>query len=387
MKKVDVYAYYFPNWHVDKLNEAWHGKGWTEWELLKCARPRFEGHEQPLVPLWGYEDEADPKVMAKKIDTALEYGIDGFIFDFYYYQEETYRARCIDEGFLQAPNNEKMKFAIMWCNHDAIYAHPAPRFDACPVLRSGKLTEEQFVLMTNMYIEKYFSRPNYIRVNGKILFAIYNVARFCKDFDGVENARRIVDGFRQRVRDAGLGEVWICCHAPDVKSAYLGKAGEEVVADKIQANAMLKGLGIDQGVRYWWPTHHCDDPRFEEYALTVDYKDYVDGGIDIYYTDLEFFDIPVAASISIGLDNSPRTIQSETYENLEVYPWGPIVVGRDLTEFERGLRTIKEIAEKDNYPGNFVTINSWNEWTEGNYLEPDTVYGYGFLQKIKKIFK
>lgn len=61
-------AYYFPNWHVDPANERFHGKGWTEWQLMKYATPRFEGHQQPKVPLWGYEDEADPKVMEKKID-------------------------------------------------------------------------------------------------------------------------------------------------------------------------------------------------------------------------------------------------------------------------------------------------------------------------------
>ena len=66
MKNTKIYAYYFPNWHPDKRNDEWHGKGWTEWEVVKCARPRFEGHYQPLKPLWGYEDESDPAVMEKK---------------------------------------------------------------------------------------------------------------------------------------------------------------------------------------------------------------------------------------------------------------------------------------------------------------------------------
>ena len=61
-------VYYFPNWHIDPRNEARHGPGWTEWELLKCARPRFPGHQQPKVPLWGYTDEADSSEMARKID-------------------------------------------------------------------------------------------------------------------------------------------------------------------------------------------------------------------------------------------------------------------------------------------------------------------------------
>ena len=70
---MDIAAYYFPNYHLDARNEARHGRGWTEWELMKCARPRFERHDQPKVSLWGYEDEADPAVMAKKIAAAAKY--------------------------------------------------------------------------------------------------------------------------------------------------------------------------------------------------------------------------------------------------------------------------------------------------------------------------
>ena len=74
-----IYAYYFPNWHVTPQNEIWHGKGWTEWQCVKYATPRFPGHVQPKVPLWGYEDESDPNVAAKKIACALKFGISGFI--------------------------------------------------------------------------------------------------------------------------------------------------------------------------------------------------------------------------------------------------------------------------------------------------------------------
>ena len=56
-KNIKVYSYYFPNWHVDPKNEKWHGTGWTEWEVVKKATPRFDGHQQPKVPVWGYEDE------------------------------------------------------------------------------------------------------------------------------------------------------------------------------------------------------------------------------------------------------------------------------------------------------------------------------------------
>lgn len=182
MKNTKIYAYYFPNWHVDKRNDVWHGKGWTEWEVTKCARPRFEGHHQPLKPVWGYEDESDSKVMEKKIAVAKEYGIDGFIFDTYYYDDGPYREKCLDEGFLKAKNNREMEFAVMWCNHDAIYAHPSPRLIVSPVLKSGAVTEEAFVNITNDFIKKYFCQPNYMKIDGKIFFIIYNVGKLIKEF-------------------------------------------------------------------------------------------------------------------------------------------------------------------------------------------------------------
>jgi hypothetical protein len=70
--KYELAVYYFPNYHPDKRNALWHGKGWTEWELVKSAIPRFPGHEQPKIPLWGYEDESIPEAMAKKIAAAAD---------------------------------------------------------------------------------------------------------------------------------------------------------------------------------------------------------------------------------------------------------------------------------------------------------------------------
>ena len=75
-----ICAYYFPNWHPTPQNDKWHGTGWTEWEVVKCAISRFPGHKQPKVPLWGYEDESDPSVMKRKIQAASNYGVDGFYF-------------------------------------------------------------------------------------------------------------------------------------------------------------------------------------------------------------------------------------------------------------------------------------------------------------------
>ena len=100
--RITVASYYFGNYHPgDPRNAKNKGPDWSEWELVKAARPRFPGHHQPNVPLWGYGDESDPKVMAQKIAAAADHGIDAFIFDWYYYNDGPFLDRPIDLGFLQ----------------------------------------------------------------------------------------------------------------------------------------------------------------------------------------------------------------------------------------------------------------------------------------------
>jgi hypothetical protein len=94
-----VGCYYFPGYHADPRNDVVHGRGWTEWSLVKAATPRFRGHRQPLVPQWGYEDEASVRAMERKIAAAADHGIDCFIFDWYWY-EGPFLQRPLDEAFM-----------------------------------------------------------------------------------------------------------------------------------------------------------------------------------------------------------------------------------------------------------------------------------------------
>jgi len=115
----EVAVYYFPNYHLDSINAKWHGKGWTEWDVVKSAKARFPGHLQPKVPSWGYFQESDSKWTAKEIDLAADNGITCFIYDWYWYSNTgQYLQEGLEKGFLKAPNRNRLKFAIMWANHD-----------------------------------------------------------------------------------------------------------------------------------------------------------------------------------------------------------------------------------------------------------------------------
>ena len=371
MKNYKKYAWYFPNWHVDPLNEKWHGTGWTEWEVTKCARPRFEGHIQPKVPVWGYESESDPEVFAKKIKAAKDYGFDGFIFDYYHFKDlGPYRRECLERGFLGAENSHQAEFGIMWCNHDPIYVHPAQYRHDGVELASGDADSEFFHEITDYCIKNYFPKENYIKVNGKAYFGIWNISKLIDNFGSPENLAKELADFRRRAKDAGFDLYITACkvNMPHYEAN-----------DKEAFNSTAKLLGIDSIFTYSWV-----NPEPEIWP-TVEYSEVRKLNAELYYKDSEFSEIPHEITISVGWDCSPRTVQSDMYEDTG-YPYTPINVGDTPEEIELAFASARDFAESDHFTGNFITVATWNEWTEGNYMEPDETYGYGYLEAFKRIF-
>ena len=203
-RKIDVGCYYFPNYHPnDARNAAVHGSGWSEWELVKAARPRFPGHRQPLKPLWGYTDESRPEVMARKIDAAWSHGIDYFIFDYYHYNDGTFLSGCLDRGFLPAAAESPLKFALMWANHDWLDIHPCGRVSR-PLLYPGKMDQDGFRRMCRHVTEHYFRHPSYYTINGMPYFSIYHLELLIESCGGFAGTREALQWFREEARRAGL---------------------------------------------------------------------------------------------------------------------------------------------------------------------------------------
>jgi len=372
--KTEVAVYYFPNYHQDEVNERRHGARWNEWALIRAATPRFPGHEQPKVPLWDYEDEADPAVMARKIEAASDHGIDCFIFDWYWYENGPFLHGALERGFLQAANNGKLKFSLMWANHDWIEIMPATRHRPLPVVAEGTVTERQFVEATDYMIRHYFDHPSYWRVNGGLYFSIYELMNLVKGLGGdLAEVRRILDDFRRRVRQRGLGEL----HLNAVVWGIANLPGEEKIED---VNGFLDKLGFDSITSYVW-IHHDEIPHFP----SSDYAAYRDIALRNFAKFTEDYRLPYFPNVSMGWDASPRTIQSDVYDPIG-YPHTPILVGNTPEAFREALAYAKAFIENHTEP-RILTINSWNEWTEGSYLEPDTKHGYKYLEAIRDVFK
>ena len=375
MKKKDVMVYYFPNWHPDPRNEEWHGKGWTEWEVLKHAAPRFPGHQQPRVPLWGYLDESIPENMEIKINAAKDHGVTGFIFDWYWYNDGSYRIKCLDEGFLNAKNNQDIKFAIMWANHPPIYVHPANRRDIInktAELYTGEklLKKETFLEATNHAIEHYFCQPNYYRLDGGLYFSFFCPNELIDSFGGVDGCRHMLEDFRERAAKAGHPKLNLVGNP----NAFPGDTIEEKLRTAHAAgfdSVAWHNFGVRDGVS---PFPHCDyNIMCSNYLnrITEDMKVAKNLPVNYYI------------SASHGNDASPRTVPSEMYEDIGS-PFLPICINNTPDNFKKHLQELSDFADKHDIP--LITVYAWNEWTEGGFLEPDELYGYANLEAIRDVF-
>lgn len=365
-------AYYFPNFHVDVQNEKRHGKGWTEWNVLRHAVPRFEGHVQPKVPEWGYEDEADPEVMSGKIKAASENGVDTFIFDWYYYDNGPFLNRCLDEGFLGSNNVNDMNFAIMWANHDWCNMHPKGLITPIEMYQSGKIGIDTFWDAVQVMIQRYFSHPSYLRIDGKLYLSFYELSGLLRVFGGVKEAKEGLDELRRRVRRAGLGEL----HINTMVWSYKVLPEEQLVPDM---DRIIHELGFDSVTSYVW-AHMAEMKEFP----IMDYAAFRDRCLEETKVIASRYSIPYFPNVTVGWDPSARTTPSDQYEDVG-YPFTPILTANTPDEFEVALRKTKEYLDVTPIP-KLITVNAWNEWTEGSYLEPDSQYHDGFLKAVKKVF-
>lgn len=377
-KDLTVACYYFPNYHVDSRNGKVHGKDWTEWGLVKNARPRFEGHVQPKVPLWGYGDEADSEVMAMKIDAAADHGIDAFIFDWYWYNDGPFLERCLNEGFLGAKNRDKLKFALMWANHDWHDIHPAtPHYvqqqakgGGQNFLYPGRVTEKTFEYLTDLVIHEYFSQSNYWKIDNRPYFSVYELSMLVKSFGGIDGARRRLDRFREKTINAGFDGLHLNAVVFD-ETILPGEVALPV--DQIAGR-----LGFDSCTSYVW-IHHLEMDRFPEFNFLDAMRGYCARWDEL----VKKINVPYYPNITMGWDSSPRTVQTDAFENIG-YPYMSMLADNTPENFKAALIAIKEKMVEKGAP--IVNINCWNEWTEGSYLEPDTVHGMKYLEAIRDVF-
>lgn len=370
-----IAAYYFPNYHTDDPRNAQvHGPGWSEWELVKRAEPRFPGHRQPVLPAWGYDSESEPAAMDRRIQAAADDGVDAFLFDWYWYDDGPFLQNGLDRGFLQAPNCDRLQFALMWANHDWTDIHPHKR-GIKPMLRyPGRVRPDTFDTICRHTLQAYMTRPNYLKLDGCPYFSIYEIGTFVASFGSVPAARSALDAFRILVRKASFPDL----HLNAVVWGRPILPGENIPADP---PALVKALGFDSVTSYVW-VHHWNPGR----VLTVPYETVLDQYLAYWKANgAGRYEAPYFPNLTVGWDPSPRTVQSDVYDPRAGYPFTPVIAGNTPAAIRKACETFQAMLPVYGNP-RMITVNAWNEWTEGSMLEPSTDFGMGYLEAIRDTF-
>eukprot|EP00041_Stephanoeca_diplocostata_P023715 m.588374 g.588374 ORF g.588374 m.588374 type:complete len:456 (-) comp22364_c0_seq1:806-2173(-) len=428
----DVFAIYFGDWHVNDDMSKLHGPNWTEWELVVNAKPRWEGHHQPNIPkedMPGFGTHAREDTiegMTAKVNAAQAHGVDGFLFDWYWYAEKGtatgggFLNEALDNGFIPMIEQEEstMKFALMWANQDWVDVHPAKKgWNGCyrpnPVLSSVHVNEGaravnvdngpnlllQFDGFMNASIytsafehvaKTYFVKKNYYRVptklsNGTVArcayFAMYQMEYFTKAVGGAAQAAAVVDQFRRFAEAEGECLHFVAMLQGSV--AALSKYDKEFSILGVSSTTSYNWGKVLSPSEYTWPVTNYSTlgpAAVDAWKL-----------IEQHYTPLG---MPFAPTITVSWDSTPRVLPSDPFGKWG-YPWTASYHSTP-TEFEAALCGAKAyldaVCSNDaDVPGSGVPwcpplfVNAWNEWSEGAYLEPDQQFGYQKLEALKAV--
>lgn len=357
--EIQVAAIYFPSWHADPRREQRYGTGWSEWELIKAGRPRFPGHYQPIEPAQGYADESDPEVMARSVRVAAAHGIDAFLWDWYWYEGADFLNTPLNKAYLSLEQPET-KFALMWANHDWREVFPARVGRPLAPIWPGAVDRRQFHTMTEVIIDRYLTLPSYWRLDGAAWFTIFELHTLMDGLGGPAATQEALASFRERARAAGAGEL----HLNAMGGRWTGPNPTDPASlgiDSVGPYNWLSLLPLDQGlsVEYHpWRLAAEQDWEVQDARCPVDY----------------------ILNVTMGWDSTTRVDQRDDLAISE-WPMLPVVVGNTPEEFGAAVRHAVDFLDRRDGP-RILTVNAWNEWTEGSYLEPDTRHGTAYLEAL-----
>jgi hypothetical protein len=365
-RKYDVAAYIWPSYHYEPRCEHFWPEKDGEWYTVRRGTPRFPGHDMPRIPLLGYQDEADPAVMRQHVELAMEHGINVFIMDWYWYDNAPCFERQLNEGLIPALKGTDARFYLMWANHDASNLwnmHVDTRWDGKdPVLWSGKVSRNVLEPMFDRIIDKYLGLDCYYRINGKPVFSIFEYTNLINGLGGVEQTADAFKWMRSRCEARGLNGL-------DIQAIARIRAKEKNTGKPEPGTSTYTALQLafDSSTSYQFVMDAGGGSDYSTWAAAaIDRWPQYEAIYKTYY--------PHA---SIGWDNTHRN-PSAGKEH--------VVPGSTPDAFESCLKKAKVWLDARPKQAPLLTINSWNEWTEGSYLLPDKQWGYGYLEAVRNVF-
>lgn len=349
-------AIYLPQFHIIPENDAWWGKGFTEWTNVTKTKPRFRDHYQPHLPadLGFYDLRLEESRIAQEA-LAKEFGIHGFCYYHYWFNGK----RMLYEPLQRKLNNpgEDFPFMMCWANENWTRNWDGQFKD---VLLEQHYSFEDDIKHIN-YLFQYFKDDRYIKVNGKPVFAVYRTNLF-------PDIKKTAEIWREEAKKAGVGDLYL------VRVESFGNQIDPA------------SIGFDAAIEF--------QPNFSKLPPIINRDKYSKilqkFGMRKAYSNDRVIDYEAFTKIARSLpkskykrfpgitpmwDNSPRRSSNA------------LIIHHSTPEkYGDWLKYIVDHFEPYSKDENFVFINAWNEWAEGNHLEPCQKWGSQYLEQTRKIF-
>lgn len=363
-----VASYVFPNYHASAMHDKLYAKGWTEYNLVRSARPWFEGHQQPRTPLLGELDESLPSTWEVYNRLCAESGIDVLIWDWYWYDGRPCLHEALENGFLNSRNCRDVKFACMWTNHPWYILYPTKKTDGTvaypPSFDAPDLSFEEAYRSLAYIVMRYCHLDNYWKIDNKPVICIWDARRLEKKL-GLEGVKKLFAEVRQLAVKSGLPGLHF--HITGFSSGNMKEAGYNTVGSYNPLD---------------WTAS-----RFQ--AREVEFPDYGIAAFDlaskVWDEQHRQYDIPYIPAVGTGWDSTPRFIpRNERPDQPDRGKWPGCTIFRNESPaaFKALVQSSFVYLNKHPEIPKIVTIACFNEWSEGHYLLPDNRFGYGMLDAL-----
>lgn len=344
-------AFYLPQFHPIPENDAWWGKGFTEWTNVGRARPIYAGHVQPLLPAdLGFYDLRLPEAREAQADLAQQHGIGAFCYWHYWFHGKRVLERPFDE--VLASGRPGLPFCLGWANESWSRSWLG---DSRQIILEQKYSDDD-TRAHAQWLAKAFADPRYVRISGRPLFLVYRPAK-------LPDPKRFTDLLRSEITRLGLPEPYLVGSDAHSFGTDMRQYGFDITEHHEPQLGVLPGAlstswreglrEILKGRRMW---HKAKVYRYSDARR---------------WMDAVRPQFPHLSGYFVGWDNTARRGK----QAMVIDGATPEAVGADLTQLIDSL-------QQRPWDERIVFINAWNEWAEGMYLEPDQKNGMKMLQAV-----
>ena len=361
-RRARLIAFYLPQFYPIPENDRWWGPGFTEWSSVAGSPRLFRGHRQPRIPAdLGFYDLRLAETRVAQADLARAYGIEGFCYWHYWFGGK----RLLERPFAEvlASGEPDFGFCLGWANQ--------PWTDTW--LGTGRALQEQHYSPEDdvahaRWLLDGFADPRAVRIDGRALFLVYRPT-------DLPEPRRTFDTIREVATRAGLAEPMLLgIDASAWGRDFRADGFDGTVAFEPSLSLLPHNSGSSLLSRPWRKVARtARNVRLGAWSTTLKVHDYRQLVRDTRRRRAEL-EHPFFPTAFVGWDNTPRRGSAAF-----------VLVDDDAGDFEEWLGALVDAASVRPFDERVIFVNAWNEWAEGNFLEPSLDEGFAKLDVVRRV--